>query len=682
MIDFVGLIPVFPATGAVVNGLIGSRIGKRAVGLIGCTTVAFSFLVALSIFFELLSFPPKERSIEVALFNWFASGRMRIDVTFLIDPLSCLMALVVSGVGLLIHIYSIGYMHADRAYWRYFSFLNLFIFFMLMLVLAGNYLLLFLGWEGVGLCSYLLIGFWYEKKSASDAGKKAFVVNRIGDFGFLIGLFLLFRSMEGQGISSLRFKDVFENLHLLDPATLTAISLLLFAGAVGKSAQFPLHVWLPDAMEGPTPVSALIHAATMVTAGVYMVARNNVLFALAPVTGEVVAASGMFTALFAATIALTQYDIKRVLAYSTISQLGYMFAAVGVGAYAAGIFHLMTHAFFKGLLFLGAGSVMHAMSGDQDMRNMGGLHRLLKFTSLTFITGAVAIAGIPPLSGFWSKDAILFETFRNGNHVIWAVGVLTAALTAFYMFRQVFLVFSGTCRADPRTRQHIHESPRVMTLPLLLLAVLAVMGGAVGVPFFEKGSPLQTYLGPVFEQSLRYLNPVHVEGTGAAEHGGLELALMGVSTTAGLLGILLAALMYFEPFKSHAPSVMNPEVLAGKFKGLYSLLHHKYYIDETYDTWIVNPLRRFCRHCLSFDLGVIDELVNGAGWMTRLAAWISHKADIYLVDGIFNSMATLVGFNSGFWRRLQTGYLQNYALIFAMGLLFVIGGLLFVPWTD
>lgn len=679
MVDSVWLIPFLPLMGAIINGLIGSRISKKAVGLIGCLTVAVSFLTSIPILLKLLSYPPELRSIEVTIFSWFTSGTFQIDVTFLIDPLSCLMVLIVTGVGLLIHIYSIGYMHADKAYWRYFSFLNLFIFFMLMLVLAANYLVMFLGWEGVGLCSYLLIGFWYEKKSASDAGKKAFVVNRVGDFGFLLGLFLLFWSMSAQGIDSLRFKEIFENVHLLNPTALTAITMLLFAGAVGKSAQFPLHVWLPDAMEGPTPVSALIHAATMVTAGIYMVARNSILFTLAPVTGELVAIVGIFTALFAATIAIAQNDIKRVLAYSTISQLGYMFAALGIGAYTAGIFHLMTHAFFKGLLFLGAGSVMHATSGEQDMRNMGGLYRYLKVTSVTFIAGTVAIAGIPPFSGFWSKDEILFESFINGHYLLWAVGLLTASLTAFYMFRQVFLVFTGKCRADEHARQHIHESPKVMTLPLFLLAALAVVGGVVGIPFFEGGSPLHNYLDPVFSKDSPHLIAVLTESPENAAHGSLELVLMGISTAAGLLGILLAALMYFEPLKSRAPSFMNPKVLSEKFKAIYSLLSNKYYIDEIYDALIVNPIKGLCRLCFSFDLSVIDGLVNGAGWMTRFAAWLSHKFDIYLVDGIFNSMATLVDFNSGIWRRLQTGYLQNYALIIILGLLLIIGGVLVIP---
>jgi NADH-quinone oxidoreductase subunit L len=672
----VWLIPFFPLLASIVNGTIGSRMGKKAVGMIGCASVGLSMLVSAAAFFHLLSLPPEARSKVDVLFNWIASGSFNIDFSILIDPLSILMALVVTGVGFLIHVYSIGYMHEDRAYWRYFSYLNLFVFFMSMLVLSADYIVLYLGWEGVGLCSYLLIGFWYEKKSASDAGKKAFIVNRVGDFGFILGLFLLFWSLAAEGVYSLRYADVFQNIHRIDASALTAITLLLFAGAVGKSAQFPLHVWLPDAMEGPTPVSALIHAATMVTAGVYMVARSSVLFTLAPFTGEVIAAIGIFTALFAATIGLVQNDIKRVLAYSTISQLGFMFAAVGVGAYAAGIFHLMTHAFFKGLLFLGAGSVIHGMSGEQDMRNMGGLYSHMKTTSTTFIIGAVAIAGIPPLSGFWSKDEILWEAFKNGHHLIWAVGLFTAFLTAFYMFRQVFTVFSGRCRADAHIRQHLHESPKSMTLPLVALAVLAFCGGTVGIPFFKGGSPFHHYLMPVFAGGIH--SPISAQGASQPGHPGLEVILMGVSSTAALLGIVLAALMYFEPWARHAPLFLSPAGISKRFGAIYRLLGNKYYIDEIYGASIVDPVKRLSRYCLSFDLSFIDGLVDGSGWLTRFVAWVSHKIDIYLVDGAINSMATLVNFNSGFWRRLQTGYLQNYALMFVLGLILFFGGMLLV----
>ncbi|MBI5492029.1 MAG: NADH-quinone oxidoreductase subunit L [Deltaproteobacteria bacterium] len=673
MIQLVWLIPLLPLIGAIINGVAGSRMGKKAVGLVACLSMAAAFLISVSIFFSLIALPEEARSIEVGVFNWITSGSFQIDISFLVDPLSTLMILVVTGVGFLIHVYSAGYMHHDKSYWRYFSYLNLFVFFMLMLVLGSNYLVMFLGWEGVGLCSYLLIGFWYEKKSASDAGKKAFVVNRIGDFGFILGLFLLFWTLSSHGIHSLSYKTVFASVHELDPKVVTAIAALLFVGAIGKSAQFPLYVWLPDAMEGPTPVSALIHAATMVTAGVYMVARNNALYSMAPEVGQVVASIGIFTALFAASIGLVQDDIKKVLAYSTVSQLGYMFAAVGLGAYVAGVFHLMTHAFFKGLLFLGSGSVIHAMSGEQDMKKMGGLHRHLKTTSITFTIGALAIAGIPPLSGFWSKDEILWEAFSKGHLVIWAVGLLTAFMTAFYMFRQVFLTFSGECRADEHTKHHIHESPAIMTVPLMILAFLAIVGGVVGIPFFEGGSKLHHFLSPVLSHGSHAAAAVEGAGEAVAEaHSSLEFILMGVSVGAGVLGIFLAGLMYFPPLKSFAPSFWTAENMAGTFSPLHKLLYNKYYVDEIYDAVIVNPIKRLCGWCLSFDLGVIDGIVNSAAWITRFISWVSHKFDIYVVDGLVNSMATLVNFNSSIWRRMQTGYLQNYAFIFVLGVLIVL----------
>ena len=676
MFEIIWLIPLLPLAGAVINGVAGHRIGHRTVGWIACVAVALAFLITATLFLRLIGLPPDMRSATVTVFQWIASGGFQIDAVFLADPLSILMALVVTGVGFFIHVYSIGYMHADKGYPRYFSFLNLFVFFMLVLVLSGDYLVMFLGWEGVGLCSYLLIGFWYQKKSAADAGKKAFIVNRVGDFGFIIGILLLFWHVAGQGVQSLRFDAVFAAARHLPPQTLTLITALLFAGAMGKSAQFPLHVWLPDAMEGPTPVSALIHAATMVTAGVYMVARNSVLFTLAPITGEVVAGIGIFTALFAATIALVQNDIKKVLAYSTVSQLGYMFAAVGVGAYAAGIFHLMTHAFFKGLLFLGAGSVIHAMSGGQDMRRMGGLYRPLKTTAVTFIIGAIAIAGVPPLSGFWSKDEILYEVFRRGHPVLWAAGLLTASMTAFYVFRQVFLIFTGACRADAHTRSHIHESPRVMTVPLIVLAGSAAIAGIAGLPFFTGGSPLHHFLAPVFADGAHHA--VAGAAAPAAAHDATALILMGISVAAGLVGIFFAAMLYAEPFRRRVRSGFDPETLAKRFAGLHNLMRNKFYVDEIYGKIFVAPLMKAARYCLTFDLRVIDGLVNAAGWLTRLTAWLSHRFDIYIVDGLVNSLATLVRYSSGVWRGLQTGYLQNYALVFVLGLLIMIAGVLVV----
>ncbi len=690
MIDYVYLIPLFPLIGAVVNGLFCSRMPRKTAGPIACLAIGLSFIVSISVFTALMALEPSQRSIEVGAFQWITSGAFHIDISFLVDPLSTLMILVVTGVGFFIHVYSIGYMHHDQGSNRYFSYLNLFVFFMLMLVLGANYLVLFLGWEGVGLCSYLLIGFWYHKKSAADAGKKAFVVNRIGDFGFILGLFVLFWSLSAHGIHSLSYKEVFSSIHHLGTGTLALVAALLFVGAVGKSAQFPLYVWLPDAMEGPTPVSALIHAATMVTAGVYMVARNSAIYSMVPQVGEVVASIGIFTALFAATIGLVQNDIKKVLAYSTVSQLGYMFAAVGLGAYTAGVFHLMTHAFFKGLLFLGSGSVIHAMSDEQDMRKMGGLHSYMKTTSTTFIIGALAISGIPPLSGFWSKDEILWESFKGGHYVIWAVGLFTAFLTAFYMFRQVFMTFTGTCRADAHTKEHLHESPSVMTVPLIVLAVAAVVGGVVGIPFLEGGSKLHHYLAPVFGHGAEHVGAAlshgareavaamsaggaHVaEAAEEAAHGNTEYILMAVSVAAGIFGIFLAAIMYYAPMKSGAPAFLRPENLAEKFRGLHKLLYNKYYVDEIYEAVIINPIKRICAWCWSFDLGFIDGIVNGAAWCTRLASWISHKFDIYIVDGLVNSAATLVDVKSGIWRRLQTGYLQNYALIFILGVIALI----------
>ena len=669
MFSYVWLIPVLPLIGAIINGVVGSRLGKKAVGLIGCIAMAMAFIIAVSIFVNLVSLPAESRSIVVTVFDWIPSGFFHITFNFLIDPLSTLMILVVTGVGFLIHVYSVGYMHHDKGFWRYFSYLNFFVFFMLMLVLGANYLVMYLGWEGVGLCSYLLIGFWYEKKSASDAGKKAFVVNRFGDFGFSVGVFLLFWTLYGHGVHTLDYTEVFKNANLIDPRLITVITCLLFTGAIGKSAQFPLYVWLPDAMEGPTPVSALIHAATVVTAGVYMVARNNILFSLAPFTGQLVASVGVFTAFFAASIGLVQNDIKKVLAYSTVSQLGYMFVGVGLGAYDAGVFHLMTHAFFKGLLFLGSGSVIHAMSGEQDMTKMGGLFGLLKTTSITFIIGAIAIAGIPPFSGFWSKDEILGAAFTKGHYVIWAVGLFTAFMTAFYMFRQVFMTFTGECRADEHTKHHIHESPAVMTIPLIILAILATFGGLIGMPFFAGGSPFHNYLAPVFEHGA-----VAAEAAGVSS---LEYILMLVSVAAGVSGITLAAISYYEPWRERRPAFLDPETVSQRFNGVYTLLYNKYYIDELYDAAVVNPAKRLARTCLSFDLSFIDWLVNGAAWLTRFVSWVSHKFDIYVVDGIINSFATVVEYNSGIWRRLQTGYLQNYALIFVVGIIILIGRILF-----
>ncbi|HHI02639.1 MAG TPA: NADH-quinone oxidoreductase subunit L, partial [candidate division Zixibacteria bacterium] len=510
------LIPLFPLIGFLINGLFLGRLSKKFVSFIACGAVGLSFFYSAHLFFELLSLPADARIIEEILFVWIPSGQFNVNIGFLLDPLSIVMVLVVTGVSFLIHIYSIGYMHDDPGYARYFTYLNLFVFSMLILVLADNYLLMFIGWEGVGLCSYLLIGFWFEKKSATDAGKKAFIVNRIGDFGFLLGLFIIFWQ-----VGSLDFATVFEKapaMFAVGGTLITAATLLLFLGATGKSAQIPLFVWLPDAMEGPTPVSALIHAATMVTAGVYMIARSNVLYMMAPTTLAVVAIVGMATAFFAGTIALAQNDIKRVLAYSTVSQLGYMFVACGVAAFTAGIFHLMTHAFFKALLFLGSGSVIHAMAGQQDMRYMGGLKKYMPTTYWTFIIATLAIAGIPLFSGFFSKDEILWKAFSSqyGSTWLWVFGFLAAGMTAFYMFRLVYLTFFGKERMESQTREHLHESPKVMTVPLMLLAVLSIVGGYVGIPHILGGvNHFEHFLEPVLKAGQNLPITEHILTSGS-----------------------------------------------------------------------------------------------------------------------------------------------------------------------
>jgi len=476
MIKLIGLVPLLPLIGFVIIGLFGKKLSKGIVGTIGSGVVLGAFAISLGIFFELIG--QTEKSVTIDLFNWISAGKLSIPFSFLVDPLSSLFLLIITGIGFLIHLYSTGYMHDDEGLYRFFAYLNLFIFFMLLLVLGSNYLIMFVGWEGVGLCSYLLIGFWFKNTAYNNAAKKAFVMNRIGDLGFLLGILLIFVTF-----GSTNYHDVFEGAknYASGNATITAIALLLFIGAMGKSAQLPLYTWLPDAMAGPTPVSALIHAATMVTAGIYMIARSNILYTLSPTAMVVVASVGIVTALFAATIGLAQNDIKKVLAYSTVSQLGYMFLALGVGAYTGAVFHVMTHAFFKALLFLGAGSVIHAMSGAQDIRGMGGLKKYIPVTHLTFLIGTLAIAGFPGFSGFFSKDEILAHAFEH-NKLFWVLGVLGAAMTTFYMFRLYYLTFHGKFRGTHEQEHHLHESPKSMTIPLIVLAVLSVVGGFIGIP--------------------------------------------------------------------------------------------------------------------------------------------------------------------------------------------------------
>ena len=634
------LIPILPLIGAVINGLFGKRFSRQAIAAVALGFCGAAFLMALFIAARFSSVPLPH--VEV-LTSWLNSGNFSVDYSFALDQLSLVMLLIVTGVGFLIHIYSVGYMWEEGGYYRFFSYLNLFMFFMLTLVLASNYLLMFVGWEGVGLASYLLIGFFFIRDSAAAAGKKAFIVNRIGDFGFLIALFLMIKHF-----GSLDFQNVFDAAKPYSPETagvgfLTAIALLLLLGACGKSAQIPLYVWLPDAMEGPTPVSALIHAATMVTAGVYMIARSHVIFERAPSALMVVAIIGTLTAFFAATIGVAQTDIKKVLAYSTISQLGYMFLACGVGAFSAGIFHLMTHAFFKGLLFLAAGSVIHAVGGEQDMRKMGGLWKKIPWTWATMLVATCAIAGIPGLSGFFSKDEILWRAYQ-ASWIYWLVGVVTAFLTSFYMFRLMYMTFAGEYRGDaeashghdehptdsrtgvsaPHGHSHghcgIHESPAIMLVPLVILAVLSLVGGWVGIPgSLGGGNHFDKFLGPVFRSSTPAVNTELVqrgetappeqttEGTEPKTGHSTEIIFTGISVGAGLLGLFLAWLLYGR-------RTDLPERIAASMHGLYSTIAHKYWIDELYAWLFVKPLIAISGIVFwkGIDQGVIDAALNGS----------------------------------------------------------------------
>jgi NADH-quinone oxidoreductase subunit L len=670
---YVGAIPLVPLAGAAVLGLGGAplqrRFGKLPVSVLACGTVATSFVLSVVAFFQLAGLAPEHRLLLADLFPWVHVGTLNVDVAFGIDPLSAVMILVVTGIGGLIHLYATGYMHDDPGYWRFFAYLNLFTFAMLTLVLGDNLLLMFVGWEGVGFCSWALIGFWHKELANTTAGNKAFIVNRVGDFGFVLGMFLLFWTMDAQGHGTLVFRELAQHAHVLEGVgfwgwpVATLVTLFLFVGATGKSAQIPLYVWLPDAMAGPTPVSALIHAATMVTAGVYMVARLNFLFAMAPATLAVVATIGAATALVAATIALAQNDIKRVLAYSTVSQLGYMFLAMGVGAYAAGIFHLVTHAFFKACLFLGSGSVIHAMRGEQDMRRMGGLVKFLPATSTTFIVATLAIAGMPPLAGFFSKDEILWQAF-NARPALWAVGVSVAGLTAFYMFRQVFMVFFGTCRADPETRHHLHESPAVMTIPLWLLMAGAVLAGFLWLPF-GLFVPFEHWLAPVIEH--------HGEVHAATSGRGVEALLMLVSLGAAAGGIGLAYRMY-------ASESLRPETFTEALGGLpYRAVLGKYWVDELYDLVFVRGVLLCCRATAWFDLHVIDGLVNLSAAIVRGWSWLSGLFDLWVVDGAVNLVADVIQFVGRRVRNVQSGAINAYLYVVLLG---VLGGvLLYWSWA-
>ena len=663
------LIPLFPLVGFLLNASFGRRLAKTASGGVASLVMLASFAVSAMSVWELAGLPAEERVIDQTIYTWIASGDFVLDLTLRLDPLSAVMILVITGIGSLIHIYSTAYMHdePDSEYARYFSYLNLFAAFMLVLVLGANFLVLFVGWEGVGLCSYLLIGFWFKKKSASDAGKKAFVVNRIGDYAFILGTLLLFTQF-----GTLDFRGLAAAVSSMPAETgfgvISIATLLLFIGATGKSAQIPLYTWLPDAMEGPTPVSALIHAATMVTAGVYMIGRNAVLFSHAPDTMLIVAVVGALTALMAGSIGLVQNDIKRVLAYSTVSQLGYMFLAMGMGAFGAGIFHLYTHAFFKALLFLGSGAVIHALHGEQDIRNMGGLKKHLPITYWTFLIGSLAIAGVPFLSGFFSKDEILFETFAHGHWILWLIGAITSLLTATYMFRLVFLTFHGERRHDAPSHavssdgpshnphlapsdapshlahhapshhghgagSHLHDAPPAMAVALIALAIGSVLAGYIGVPHALGGhNLLGAWLEPAFG-----IMPAEGEVDTS-----LELMLMAVSSAIALIGIGIAAFIWLKRREI-------ADGMARSFSGVYRLLLNKYFVDEIYDATVVRPIVMLSRDGLwrGFDVRVVDGAVNGAG--------------------------ALVAGGAGVLRRLQTGSVRAYASSLFIGVVMILG---------
>jgi NADH-quinone oxidoreductase subunit L len=647
ILDHLWIIPLLPLLGSALNGLLGRKWSNKIVNTVALGATGLSFAFALEAVREFMQLSSEQIPWVRQYFTWIAAGTFRAGFDLQIDQLTVVMLLVVTGVGFLIHIYSTGYMVHEGGYYRFFSYLNLFMFFMLILVMAANYVLLFVGWEGVGLCSYLLIGFYFLRKSASDAGKKAFIVNRIGDFGFMLGMFLLFRTF-----GSLDFVTVFSKAAPMQPdamgqfGILTVACLLLFMGATGKSAQLPLYVWLPDAMEGPTPVSALIHAATMVTAGVYVVARSNVLFTHAPTAMLVVAIVGCATAIFAATIGLVQTDIKKVLAYSTVSQLGYMFLACGVGAFSAGIFHLMTHAFFKALLFLAAGSVIHAMAGEQDMRRMGGLSKKIKWTYVTMLTGTLAIAGAPLFAGFFSKDEILLADFvsvegsPSTGHILYAIGLLTALLTSFYMFRLIFLTFFGKQRYDEH-HVHVHESPWSMLGPLVILAVLSIFGGWLALPSFWGGPDyFANFLGPVFGRG-------ESAAAEAAAHS-LELPLAGVAVLTALIGFSVAFWLYIrQPGK--------PEQLANSLKGAYTTLYNKYYVDELYAAVIIKPLM----------------------WISTNVLW--KAVDVAGIDGTVNGIASGAKSVGDTVRHAQSGNTRSYAVWVVIGALVIIAVIFFWP---
>lgn len=665
-ISYIPWVPLLPLLGAAVNGFVtflGKRPPRWVVNGIACGTIGLSFIISCGVLLYYTGLPAEGRTLTVTLWPWLHLGGVQADVAFLIDPLSLTMMMVVTGVGTIIHIYATGYMAHDQNYPRFFTYMNLFCFAMLLLVMGSNLFMMFIGWEGVGLCSYLLIGFWYEEKANATAGMKAFIVNRVGDFGFVIGVLLLFWSLVAVGHPTVTFTELREVAPLLGAlnwggvGVVTLICLFLFVGATGKSAQIPLYVWLPDAMAGPTPVSALIHAATMVTAGVYMIGRLNFLFTMAPAAQMTVATIGFATALFAATIGFAQNDIKKVLAYSTVSQLGYMFGAMGMMAYAAGIFHLVTHAFFKACLFLGSGSVIHGMGGIQDMRHMGGLRKFMPITYKTFLLATIAIAGIFPFAGFFSKDEILWKAYDSGHYVLWMMGLTAAIGTAIYMFRLVGMTFFGTLANPPEGKEavHPHESPWSMTIPLILLASLAVVGGLLGVPQalgslvgWEHSNLLEGWLAPVLGGEVAGLEHHTVPV--------VEYGLMIFSVALAMTGSYMGYVFY-----TRRKDI--PTQLAKKYRGLHRLLLNKYFVDELYDRVFVKNLLRLNRFLAFFDNKVIDGVVNGSGILTKLVSSISGWIDRIFVDGAVNFVADFTLLMGKKAKLIQTGQIQSYLTI-------------------
>ncbi len=626
MQSFVPLIPFLPFIGFLINGLFGKNLPKSVVGMIGSGALLASFVLSLLCFNEVSA---THHAIESRLYQFLSVGGLTVNFGFLVDQLSVWMMLIVTGVGFLIHVYSTGYMHDDEGFWKFFAYLNLFVFAMLLLVMGDNFMMLFFGWEGVGLCSYLLIGFWYDNREYGTAARKAFIMNRIGDLGLLLGMFLIFKT-----VGSLNYQEVFANLSRIDGGTATAICLLLFVGAMGKSAQLPLYTWLPDAMAGPTPVSALIHAATMVTAGIYLIARCNGLYNLSPEALNVVAVVGLITSIFAALIGLRQNDIKKVLAYSTVSQLGLMFVALGMGAYVSAMFHVTTHAFFKALLFLGAGSVIHAMGGEQDIRNMGGLRKALPITFWVFLIGTFAISGFPLLAGFFSKDEIFANTYAAGGPVWWGISAMGGAITAIYMCRLLYVTFFGTFRGTEEQKHHLHESPLSMTLPLIILAILSVAGGFLNTPHFMHLGEA-SWLGHFLEPVVKNANPHH---GGEAHHlsESTEWSLMGFST---LLALAIIIVSYFVYAVRRSVPVSDAEQT-----GLSSVLANKFYVDEIYDFLFVKPLE-------------------------KLSKWAYYYADVWGIDGLVEGVGSGVQRLGGEFRKLQNGNIEYYLIGMVAGII-------------